>query len=63
MRKPGKKTKSQKSPRPAFGQRTTVSHHRKSSSNNTLEDIKGVLRDELLSIDFTDEEAAQNHHF
>ena len=39
-------------------------HHRKMSSNNAFEDIKGALRDELLSIDFNHEDGAEiKQHF
>ena len=46
-----KKTKSEKS---NAGARKNQGHHKKMSSN--FEDIKDVLRDELLSINFNNEE-------
>jgi len=45
------KRKKNKSPKPSF-------HHRKTSSSNMLEDFKGALRDELLSIDFTNDDGS-----
>ena len=54
-----KSTKSQRSPKPIQRQQKAPnSHHRKTSSSNNFEDFKGALRDELMSIDFADDDMA-----